>query len=298
MSGAIVLTGASGFVGRALAAQLLARGMRVCGMARDPQRASRDADPRIVWMRGDLQGDIDPGLWSGASVLVHAAWATDPADPARAARHNVAGARQLFQSAATCGVQRIVFVSSMSAHPRALSHYGRSKLAVEELLRPDRDLAVRPGFVLGHGGVHQRLTESIRKLPFVPSFYGGRQPIQTIWVEDLARGIANAVQQNLTGRLTLACPEVVAIDQFYRDIAASIGKPNQRLVGLPGGLACGALQFCEKLGLRLPMTSENLLGLKALESADVAADLAKVQLAPVGHLDVLAALYGQRQRHD
>jgi nucleoside-diphosphate-sugar epimerase len=246
--------------------------------------------PGVEWHRGDLSAGIDFEVFRGADALIHVAWATNPASPSDAATVNRLGARRLFEDAARAGVRTRCFVSSMSAHPRARSAYGRTKLAVESLLDVDRDLIVRPGFVLGNGGVFARLTASIRAAPFIPLFYGGRQPIQTIAVDDLCEGLHRALVRDIRGRVVLAHPEVLTIERFYVAIATALGQPRKPVLRLPGYPAFLALRLAERLGLTLPMTSENLLGLKALERADVAFDLDRVGLTPKGNAEVLSAL--------
>ncbi len=289
MTRIVVLTGASGFIGSELAREFLAQGWQVRALARDPQRATLAGDPRLTWSRGELGADLDEAVWLGAELLVHAAWATDTRDPAAAAQQNIQGAERLFAQAENAGVRRL-FVSSMSAHPRALSWYGRSKLQIEGMLNPSRDLVVRPGFVLGHGGVHQRLAGLIARLPFIPSFYGGNQPVQTIAVAELCQGIVRAAVKQRSGRLVLASAQAITLDTFYRAIADSLGQPRKPLIHLPGSALASLFGVAEKLHVLLPMTSENLLGLRALESVDTADDLKRVDLAPKDYREVLREL--------
>src|SRR6185503_6414400 len=65
-----VLTGASGFFGRAISRELARRGFRVRGIG----RSDRPDDPHVrEWVRTDLAGDIPAGAFADAAVVVHAA---------------------------------------------------------------------------------------------------------------------------------------------------------------------------------------------------------------------------------
>ncbi len=286
-----VVTGAGGLVGGAIARALAQAGWQVRGTARDPATAARRSQVDLTWFGGDLDGNgFDPQALDGAEVLVHAAWASDATAPAQAAQRNVRGAERLFGQARDHGVVSRVFVSSMSAHAGALSHYGRSKVQVEALLDPARDLVVRPGFVLGEGGVFQRLASTLAVAPAVPSFYGGSAQLQPIGLQDLANGFERSISRGLRGTLTIAQPQAVPVVQFYREVAASIGRARLPVVPLPGDAAVMVLGWCERIGLRLPMTSDNLLGQKALVVADVTGDLARLQMTPMDYRIVLRDL--------
>ena len=138
----VVLTGATGLIGTALARALVDSGWEVRGLARRPQQAAAK-QPQVRWFAGDLETAVDPAVWQGAAVLVHLAWIQQANNPQQVAETNIAAAKRLFAAAHAAGVRRRVFVSSMSSHPRALSWYGRSKLQVESLLDPTVDLVVR-----------------------------------------------------------------------------------------------------------------------------------------------------------
>ncbi|MBM4200355.1 MAG: NAD-dependent epimerase/dehydratase family protein, partial [Gammaproteobacteria bacterium] len=170
----ILVTGASGFVGRALCLKLAAEGLRVRAALR---RAAATPDRCERVLIGDVGPDTD---WSaalaGVDTVVHLAarvhMMDDTAnDPLEAFRHvNVLGSERLAGAAARAGVRRLVFVSSIKAMgertapdrpfsevdtPRPADPYGRSKWEAEQSLaaiaaRTDIELAiVRPPLVYG-----------------------------------------------------------------------------------------------------------------------------------------------------
>ena len=167
----------------------------------------------------------------------------------------------------------------MSAHDAALSSYGQTKLVVEQSLDPRRDLVIRPGFVIGPGGVFGRLVQMIRSLPVIPLFYGGRQRIQTIHIEDLLVGILKALETDQVGLLLLGEESPVMLREFYGQIATLAGR-KKPMIPVPGFLALALLRMAEVFRMRLPFTTENLLGLKQLRSFDVRDSLRVLDLKP------------------
>lgn len=109
----IVITGAGGFIGQALAPALLRAGHRVVGVG----VSRRPPDLAIAWHQTDLFVDgLAPTALAGADVLVHLAWRNIPGrgndNMSGDLGGNVAATLRVFEAAARAGVQRIVYASS------------------------------------------------------------------------------------------------------------------------------------------------------------------------------------------
>src|SRR5262245_48788443 len=154
--GVILVSGATGFLGRRLCTHLARQGWTIRALVRDPGAARRAADAWIEVFHCALPATIDEAAFDGGGqALVHAAAATRGSGEAEAV--NIDGSRRLFEMARIHGIRRIVFLSSMSAAPDAPARYGHDKWRVEQMLEPGRDVAVRPGLVVGPGGLFARM---------------------------------------------------------------------------------------------------------------------------------------------
>jgi NADH dehydrogenase len=195
-------------------------------------------------------------------------------DIEEARRVNDLGTRRVLDRARKAGVHRFLFLSSQSAHEDAESYYGRSKLALEKLLEPDRDLIFRSGLVLGKSGsgLFHRMCDMIRRSRVVPLFGGGRQPIQTIHVEDLCLAVEAALRKELTGLFTIAAPRALEMRELLREIAVRLGR-RPLLVPFPLGPTLLVLRALERMRIPFPVSSENLLGLKCLRATDTSRGL-------------------------
>lgn len=164
--GTVAVTGAGGFLGRALVPALLDAGYAVRALVRT---VPPEASPQVTWVAtGDLAQAADAGLrdaLAGCDALVHlAAQAHRPVDDTPAARAalqalNVDAAARLARAAAAAGVRHMVFASSVKVHgersrpgqPLREDHplapadaYGASKVAAEAALaRVARDTGLR-----------------------------------------------------------------------------------------------------------------------------------------------------------
>ena len=192
MSARILVTGAGGFIGRALCPALASRGHRVVAALR---RAP--ADGGIAGAESRLLGDIAPGRdWGGAlrdlDVVVHLAQRAHSPPSEHILTAEPPAAAALARAAAVAGVRRFVYVSSIKAMgettapgrpfrpedtPRPEDAYGRTKLATERALAAVAtatgiELAIlRPPLVYGPGVVGNfrallRLARSGLPLPF------------------------------------------------------------------------------------------------------------------------------------
>lgn len=242
-------------------------------MARDPSAASLTAND-ITVHHCDLPDSVDETAFEDVDAVIHCAYMSRHTTLEEARRVNEEGTARVLALSRAAGA-RFVFISSTGAHEDALSYYGRSKLAIEGRLEPDRDLIIRPGLILGDGGLFARISDSLDRFGFVPVFNGGRQKIQTVHVDDLCTAILTALERGLTGRYVVAEPEGLELRELFRRMADRKGK-KARLVSLPAKPVLAGLRVAERLGLRLPLTSENVLGALSLRTQPSESDLAEL----------------------
>jgi len=254
----ILVTGAAGFIGRALCRTLAARGHRVVAAVRDAGASIEAAELHAL---GEFGPDTDwaPAL-PGVEIVVHLAQHAHR--KSGGFEHEPATAAALAWAAAAAGARRIVYLSSIKAmgeatspgrpfradeEPRPQDPYGQGKLATERALAavPGIELAViRPPLVYGPGvganfAALMRLVARGWPLPFAA--IDNRRSL--IFVDNLTDLIAAAAQHpGAAGRVLLARDgEDVSTRELIRALSAALGVPA-RLFPLPGiGLLVPAL---------------------------------------------------------
>lgn len=277
--GSVVVTGASGMLGRYLCAALAARGREVRALVRDPDAFAR-LRPGMRAGRCDLPDVLDEALFEGAGAVIHAAYPTRLTDLGAIKRVNEEGTRRVIEAARRAGVARMVFVSSVAAHPEAPSYYARSKHALEGFFDPTRDAIIRPGLILAREGqgLFQQMRDAARRTHFLPLFGGGRQPLQTVHVDDLCAAFDRVLERGLSGAFNVAEPQPLSMRDFLRLMATRLGI-RLVLLPLPFGPVLAAVRGFEAAGVPFPLRSESLLGLKALRRVPVADDLRRLDVA-------------------
>jgi nucleoside-diphosphate-sugar epimerase len=271
-----VVTGANGFVGSALCRHLATDGWEVRALVRDPASVAGRADIARAG-RGELPDQLDESLLAGASAVVHCAYATKETDLAKAKRVNEDGTRRLLEASRRAGVERFVFISTVAASLDAPNYYARSKAELEALLDPQRDLILRPGLVIGRDGhgLFRLLMDLMQKLHMVPLFGGGRQPLQTVHVDDVGEALVRALRLGLTGAVNVAEANPPTLGAFLRD-AARRQRVRVLFLPLPFGPVLKGVQTLERLGVPFPLRSESLLGLAGLRRVPVEDDLRRL----------------------
>jgi len=286
----VVVTGAAGFLGGHLCRTLVARGWTVRALVRRPDAVA--VPPAVRVGRLDLPDVIDESLLAGAQAVVHSAWTIRETDPARAAQQNVEGTKRLLEASRRAGVKTFVFVSSVAAAPDAPNQYARTKDAAEKLLDPARDLVVRPGTILarGGGGIFGLMRDLMQKLHVVPLFGGGRQPLQTVHVDDVCEAIARGIERGVTGAVNVAEPAPLSFREVLRMTAARAGV-RCVFVPLPFGPMLAAVRTMERLGLPSPLKSESLLGMQGLRAVPVEDDLRRLDMRARPVAESLAQIF-------
>lgn len=257
----VLITGANGFVGSSLARRLNVAGIAVMFATRSrPQNL-----PANAWRQYDLAWNrLPPHFFDGIDAVVHCA-VVKRSRGVDGIALNVKGTELLFTGAQDAGVGIRIFLSSLAAHANALSGYGRQKYELQARLE-SRCIIIRPGLVLGHGGLFQRLVTHVRQRRLFPVFDGGNQPLQTVHVDDLTEAIIAAIVRRASGTFTIAEPTPVPYRIFIEAIGARLLlKP--RLINVPFVVVEAVLSGAETLRIPLPVDRDNVLGLRAMISS-------------------------------
>lgn len=279
---ACAVTGANGFVGRAVCQHFEALGWRVIRLVRSPQAETADARRFI------LGQDVPPAVLSGIDVLVHAAYDFSLRSWEDIRRINVRGSERLFDAAARAGVGRHIFISSLAAYEGCRSKYGLGKLAAEEAAHVRGGLIIRPGVIYSeaNGSIAGQIAAVARKLPIVPMIGTGRYPLYMCHVDDLCRLIVHMTQMDRPPSVPVvaAHPSPVTL----RALAESAQRDHgfRMILPIPWLGLFAALWCAEKLGIRLGFRSDSVV---SLVYANPSVDLSVLQRLAVSFRPFQAA---------
>src|SRR5256885_7528194 len=259
----VALTGGTGFVGRHVAATLVARGHRVRVLARDPARARFLSEQPVEIVAGGLadRAALDR-LAGGADALIHLVGIIVEQGAQTFTAVHVAGTQALLGAARQAGVRRFVHMSAVGARDEpGATRYHRTKGQAGQLV-PEAGFApaiFRPSIINGPATAPIRLLARLHRWsPIVPVFGDGRFPTQPVWIHDVALAFALAAERpDTVGVFELGGPQVLTYEDFLLTIGRATGQ-SRPLIHVPLGLARAAAGAFDWLRARAPMTSDQL----------------------------------------
>lgn len=263
-NGAVLVTGASGFIGTALCRHLVRQGRRVVGVVRRQQaKLPAGVERRVVADIGlatdwnGLLGDVDTVIHLAARVHVMREQAVSPLYAFRYV--NTYGTRKLAKAAVAQGVRRMIYISSVKAlgdgrpdgapyrdddAPSPTDAYGLSKLEGERILEEVggggriETVVLRPPLVYGPGvrGNFRALMKLCdTPLPLPLGELDNRRSLlaQDNLIDAIARTIDD---QRAVGRVYLLRDgEDLSTTELIRRLRLALGRP-ERLVTAPVGI--------------------------------------------------------------
>lgn len=245
----ILLTGATGLVGRALLARLTRRGDRVRCLVRDPRRLGVER-VRVQIALGDL---ADPPSFRhalrGVETVVHLAAATR--DQPRGSIEELTGVAtwRMVRAAERAGVRHFVVVSALGAAPHAPARVLRAKALAERAVRESllAHTVFAPSLVYQPGDRWITLLERAALAPAVPLPTSRRALFQPIWAEDVADCLVAGLDREPRGaRYELAGPDTLSIPAIARIVLRAAGR-GRTLLPVPAPVARRVLQVGETL---------------------------------------------------
>lgn len=250
----VLVTGATGQIGLAVAVALRARGDTVRTLVRDPIRADALRDIGCELVAGDVCApDTLPAAVAGQDAVVHAAgivsyWSRRKTELMRV---NVEGTRSLLEAAVAHGVGRFLLTSSIATlgwlpdgavgdedttwnwDGLGIDYFVSKRLAEDAVLAERRieTLAVNPGIVFGPGdvsenGLRMLLNVAEARVPGLPP---GATTVAVL--DDVVTGHLAALDHGAPYRRTVLGGHTLSFVELFERIGAVVGRaPPRRLL--------------------------------------------------------------------
>ena len=268
--GLVTVFGGSGFIGRHVVRALLKRGWRVRAAVRRPDLAGHLQPLGLVGWVQPVQANLRY-RWSvdravaGADAVVNLVGILAESGRQRFDAVQGFGARAVAEATRAAGIPVLVHGSAIGADPDSPSSYFRTKAAGEAAVFETLPGAVvmRPSIVFGaEDKFFNRFAGMARLSPALPLIGGGHTRLQPIFVGDVARAIADAVEGKARPGTVyeLGGPEIKTFRECMEIILAVIER-KRLLLPLPWGLAAPLGAVLQNLPGRL-LTSDQVRQLR------------------------------------
>lgn len=228
----------------------------VSGSARRPSGVPRISGvTRIVPYT--LDSFVDREWFSGLDAIIHAAH--DFAD--QSTERNIAGAQSICREGERAAVRKQIFLSSYSARPDAPGEYGRVKYTLETFFLREGHTIVRPGLVIGDGGMFGRNLRTVLASPVIPLLDNGADRIPVIALRDFLQAMRVILESAPAGAYDLFNPELVSM-RHLMDTVGRIAGRHPRYIPIRSSWALFFLTAMKRLRIPFPSTVDNLKALK------------------------------------
>jgi uncharacterized protein YbjT (DUF2867 family) len=285
----VLVTGATGFVGPAVANAIVDAGHEVRVLERKPG-SWRKAGIRC---REAVQGDMTDGdslrrAAADQEVVVHLV-AIRQGKPEQFQRIMVEGTRNLLTAAKDA--RRFVLMSALGTteETKDLVPYYGAKWQQELDVKASglEHVIFRPSFVFGRDdGILPTFLKLAKLAPVTGIVGSGKQRIQPVWIDDVAAHFAAAVDKPEAAGKTFEVggPDVVDWDELWRRIRSALGIRRRPTIHLPTGLMKIPATVTERLPGNIPLTRDLLTMLETGDnviSNDLAARTFSLPLVPL-----------------
>ncbi len=222
-----VVTGASGFLGRAVVAELARRRQPVIAASRS--KVIFDAAVRTLQIKDYTE--LQPS--DSHSILVHLAEPRDIAVVEAAGDAHIAATQGLLRTLLAQPWDHAVYISSVAVHGASRSVYARAKAACERETLARNGCVVRLANVYGPGMAPNNVLSDIL------SQVTGDGPLRVrdtdsrrdyVWIADAARGIADAAQRRLRCAVDLGTGRGVSVGELAQRVLALAGQSHRPIL--------------------------------------------------------------------
>ena len=232
-----VVTGAFGYIGRYIAAQLLDSGRRVKTITTHVDKPNPFGERVKPYPYNFDRPDLLTQTLRGAETLYNIYWVRFERRSTTFSQA-VRNTELLFRCAAEAGIQRIVHISvTYASKDSALPYYEGKALQEDALKRCGVPYSIiRPTLVFGKEDILvNNIAWLIRKFPVFPIFGDGQYRVQPVYVGDLVSIAIECGRKEGKSTIDAIGPEYYTIEMFVRLIARTVSR-NVIFVRMPPAL--------------------------------------------------------------
>ncbi len=273
----ILLTGATGFIGRPLSEALVAAGHDVMCAVRGAD-TSNSLHSCYRHVHADFGRDFEAEAWlprlAGVDAVINAVGILRESKSQSFEAIHVNAPRALFSASDTAGVRLVIQISALGADEHAKSRYHLSKKTADDFLRSLAvpSVVVQPSLVYGPGGTSARLFTTLASLPLIPLPGRGEQGVQPIHIDDLVEAIVKLVETNTFRgeRIPLVGPQPLTLREFLARLRHAMGSGRAYFLPVPAAVVRASAKIAAAIPGSL-LDSETLAMLERGNTADPSA---------------------------
>ena len=256
----ILLTGASGFIGKHLlyALQQNAYSVTACTHRNSIESSTKTRSIKIDFMQMQHAEDWLPHL-KNIDVVINSVGIITETKRQKFAMLHYRAPVSLFQACEIAGVQRLIQISALGADDTPITPYHRSKKSADDVLRNSslNWFILQPALIYGEGGKSSALFQRLSHLPVIPLIGEGLQMIQPVHISDVVATVLCCLDQEIATQQTIKVVGEHAIS--YKDWLISLRNKQSKayFLKIPLAVLMPLSRLTKALNLSL-LTPDNL----------------------------------------
>ena len=252
----VLVIGASGFIGKQLTKALLVDGYAARCLARNPARVQDLAIAGCEVIQGDISDLPSVQLAVNSVEAVYISIHTLSPQPSSGANPRFmevekTGVQNVITACQSCGVRRVIYVTSLGISPDEPSEWLRERWHTEQLLLNSglEATIIRPGYVVGVGGRGFDTVVSNAKRRIAVSLSGDRPKMRTIAVDDLIYYLIGVLDEphSYRQRLDVGNDDVLSMNQLIDTTSDILGRPHPIKTQIPLALLGALAPLIERM---------------------------------------------------
>ena len=267
----ILVTGASGYIGRHIVEALKAQNHDLVLTSRKAHKGSKSHDWRVVDFATAHSVDDWCDHVENVELVINAVGIfKQTRTQSFEALHDKAP-RALFEACKQAGVKRIIQISALGTDEMANSPYHLSKKNADDALA-DLDIewvVLRPSLIVGGEGGSWRFFQALATLPIVPVIANGMQPLQPVSIADVTKAVLASIHRSevVGRRIDLVGSECLTLENYLQVLSKWLGCKYFLPVHIPYGLAA-PLASISGVFVNMPLNRQAVLMLKGARRYD------------------------------
>lgn len=254
----VFITGVNGFIGAHLAKYLKSKGIKVYGGSIETT-AKKDLEPVLSgYNQLLLDREFNADIFNHIDILIHCAYSYERKNIKTA---NIEGTKKWFYAGRDKGVKNQLFLTSYSAKPGSKSDYGLIKYELESFFLREKQLVVRPGLVLGNGGIFRKMGRVLKSYPVIPLIDGGNYEVPIISVQALCQAIEKILPEQGPVQYQIFQEKMISMKHLLQEMKRQLGT-RCLFFPIPSFFPLMFLKTLETLHIPFPIKSGSITALK------------------------------------
>lgn len=287
----VFIVGINSFIGSCFAKYLKERNIEIFGSSRSSE-PNEELKPFVSsYFQLYLNDEFDSKIFSNIDVIIYCAHSHKNKDNIKL---NIDGTKKWYYAARKESVDKHFFLTSYSAKENSLSEYALIKYELETFFLKEKQFVIRPGLVLGNGGLFLRMKKMIKSYPFLPLLDGGnyKVPIISIWA--LCEILYNIIKNPKSMTYNIFQKKMVTMKELFQEIRWQLHS-KCFFVPIDSILPLIFLKSLEFFKIPFSIKSSNIIALKENQELSVKSSLDEIKICDISLREIIQRLIEHRE---